>query len=96
MNSTTTNYAVPRLSTVLTVGSVWLTAFTVILAIHLASVISTGEFVATLIATAGVAFATAVTIRASVLVWRSEKGDCFAESLPTFRTSLGASKAKAC
>lgn len=95
MNSTTTNYAVPRLSTVLTVGSFWLTAFTAILVFHLTSVASTEEFVTTLIVTIGVAFATAVTVRAAVSIWRCEQCDRFAEPQPDFRPSLGANKAKA-
>lgn len=95
MNSTTTNYAVPKLTTVLTVGSAWLTAFAAILAFHLTKVASAEEFATTLIAALGVAFAAVVAIRASIVVWRSEKGDSFVESMPGFRPALGTSEVKA-
>ncbi|MGI5837380.1 MAG: hypothetical protein ACOX87_12960 [Chloroflexota bacterium] len=96
MNSTTTNIAVPRFSTVLTVGSTWLVAFTIILALHLTKVTSVEEFVSTLIATIGVGFATAIAIKSAIIIWRAEKGaDSFTESLPTNRPSLNSRKVKA-
>lgn len=95
MNSTTTNYAVPRISTVLAVGSVWLMAFTAIMTFHLISVVPAEEFATTLIATIGVAFAAIVAIRSAVLVWRSEKSDEFAESLPRYRHPFDGCKVKA-
>ncbi len=96
MNSTTTCFSVPKASTVLFVGALWMAAIAAILVINLAGATSAGEFASRLLIAAGAAIASVIFARAAVSIGSAEIGEGDIEHVPcSRRPALEAGKVKA-